>query len=74
MYQTQGNKDLFLNAVNFLAGRTEMITIRPKQQESVYLTLSFRQGRIAFMILLVVVPLLIILAGVYINIRRRLSL
>lgn len=74
MYQTQGNKDLFLNAVNFLAGRTEMITIRPKQQESVYLTLSFKQGRIAFMILLIVMPLLVVLTGIYTNIRRRMSL
>jgi len=73
MYQTQGNKDLFLNSLNFLADRGELITIRPKQQESVYLTLTARQGRIAFLILMIAIPLSVIIAGIYINIRRRVS-
>jgi len=73
MYQTQGNKDLFLNSLNFLADRGELITIRPKDQESVYLTLTAKQGRIAFLILMIAIPLSIIIAGVYINIQRRVS-
>jgi len=71
MYQTQGNKDLFLNSINFLANRSEMITIRPKQQESVYLTLTAKQGRILFFISLILIPLVVIIIGVYINIQRR---
>jgi len=71
MYQTQGNKDLFLNSINFLANRGEMITIRPKQQESVFLTLTSKQGRILFFISLILVPLIIIIVGLYINIQRR---
>ena len=71
MYQTQGNKDLFLNTVNFLADRGDLISIRPKQQESVYLTMTAKQGRMAFFISMIIVPLFIIIAGLYFNIKRR---
>ena len=71
MYQTQGNKDIFLNSINFLANRGEMITIRPKQQESVYLTMTAKQGRIIFFISLLLIPLIVIFIGLYINIQRR---
>jgi ABC-type uncharacterized transport system involved in gliding motility auxiliary subunit len=71
MYQTQGNKDLFLNSLNYLADRGDLITIRPKQQESVYLTLTAQQGRIAFFVSIILVPLIVIVIGLYINIQRR---
>ncbi len=71
MYQTQGNKDLFLNSINYLANRGEMITIRPKQQESVYLTLTSKQGRIVFFVMMLLIPLSVIVVGLYINIQRR---
>ncbi len=71
MYQTQGNKDLFMNAVNFLADRGELITIRPKQQESVYLTMTAKQGRLAFLISILLIPLGVIVAGISITVQRR---
>jgi ABC-type uncharacterized transport system involved in gliding motility auxiliary subunit len=71
MYQTQGNKDLFLNTINYLSDRGDLITIRPKQQESVYLTLTSQQGRIAFFITMIIIPLFVILVGIYVNIQRR---
>jgi ABC-type uncharacterized transport system involved in gliding motility auxiliary subunit len=71
MYQTQGNKDLFLNSLNYLADRGDLITIRPKQQESVYLTLTAQQGRVAFFVTIILVPLVVIVVGLYINIQRR---
>jgi ABC-type uncharacterized transport system involved in gliding motility auxiliary subunit len=73
MYQTQGNKDLFLNSVNYLADRGDLISIRPKQQESVYVTLTALQGRIALFVSLILVPLLVIAVGLYINIHRRIK-
>jgi hypothetical protein len=72
MYQTQGNKDLFLNTINFLADRGELISVRPKQQESVYLTLTAQQGRIAFLVSIILIPLFSIAVGIYITIQRRL--
>jgi len=71
MYKTQGNKDLFLNTINYLADRGELISIRPKQQESVYLTMTLKQGRIAFFVSIIIIPLFIIILGLYINIQRR---
>ena len=71
MYQTQGNKDLFLNTVNYMSDRGDLITIRPKQQDSVYLTMTAKQGRIAFFISMIIIPLFVIFAGLYINIQRR---
>ena len=73
MYQTQGNKDLFLNTINFLADRGDLITIRPKQQESVYLTMTAQQGRIAFLISMILVPLFVVIVGLYFSIQRRLK-
>lgn len=71
MYQTQGNKDLFLNTVNFLADRGELISVRPKQEESVFLTMTTKQGRLAFLVTVILTPLFVILIGLYINIQRR---
>jgi len=71
MYQTQGNKDLFLNTINFLADRGELISVRPKQQESVYLTMTAQQGRIAFLVSIILIPLFSIAVGIYITIQRR---
>jgi ABC-type uncharacterized transport system involved in gliding motility auxiliary subunit len=71
MYQTQGNKDLFLNTVNFLADRGELISVRPKQVESVYLTMTANQGRLAFFVSVLLVPLFSIAVGIYITIQRR---
>ncbi len=71
MYQTQGNKDLFLNALNYLADRGELISVRPKQQESVYLTMTAKQGRTAFLITVLLIPLFIIVIGIYITVQRR---
>jgi ABC-type uncharacterized transport system involved in gliding motility auxiliary subunit len=71
MYQTQGNKDLFLNTINYLSDRGDLITIRPKQQDSVYLTLTSKQGRIAFFIIMIIIPLFVIFVGIYVNIQRR---
>ncbi len=71
MYMTQGNRDLFLNTVNFLANRGDFITIRPKQQESVFLTLTAQQGRVAFFVSMILVPIFIIVVGLLFTIRRK---
>jgi ABC-type uncharacterized transport system involved in gliding motility auxiliary subunit len=71
MFQTQGNKDLFLNTINYLADRGELISVRPKQQESVFLTMTAQQGRIAFFVSIILIPLFVIAVGIYITIQRR---
>lgn len=73
MYRTQGNKDLFLNAINHLADRGDIISIRPKQQEIVLLTMTAKQGKIVFFVFLIVIPLFVIVSGIVITIQRRLK-
>ncbi len=73
MYRTQGNKDLFLNAINHLADRGDLISIRPKQQEVVLLTMTAKQGKIVFFVFLIVIPLFVIVVGIFITIQRGLK-
>jgi len=70
-----GNKDLFLNTVQWLAGDEQLITERPKDEETapklsnVYLTA--RESRKLFWISAVIEPTLILLIGAAISIYRK---
>lgn len=67
----QGNRDFFLNTVNWLAQQENMIAIRPKDPEDRRVTLTRdQQTRIAYLTLLII-PGLILLAGVQTWWRRR---
>jgi ABC-type uncharacterized transport system involved in gliding motility auxiliary subunit len=70
-----GNKDLFLNTVQWLAGEEQLITERPKDEElapklsNVYLTA--RESKRLFWLAVVVEPLLILLVGAMVSIYRK---
>lgn len=70
-----GNKDLFLNTVQWLAGEEKLITERPKDEEvapklsSVYLTA--RDSRTLFWLSAVIEPSLILLIGAVVSIYRK---
>jgi len=66
-----GNKDLFLNAVNWLAEETDLIAIRKKEPQSTPLLLTKTQGRLIFWLPVVIMPLFIFTAGIIILSRRR---
>lgn len=67
----QGNRDLFLNTVNWLAQQENMIAIRPKDPQDRRITLNRdRQSLIKYLTLLII-PGLILLAGVQTWWRRR---
>jgi ABC-type uncharacterized transport system involved in gliding motility auxiliary subunit len=67
----QGNRDLFLNAVNWLAQQENLISIRPHDPEDRRITLTADQGRRIFYLTVLIVPGLILLAGVQTWWRRR---
>jgi ABC-type uncharacterized transport system involved in gliding motility auxiliary subunit len=67
----QGNRDLFLNAVNWLAQQENLISIRPKDPEDRRITLTADQERRIFYLTVLIVPGLILLAGVQTWWRRR---
>jgi hypothetical protein len=67
----QGNRDLFLNTVNWLAQQENLIAIRAKDPEDRRITLTEDQQRRIFYLTVLIVPGLILLAGVQTWWRRR---
>jgi ABC-type uncharacterized transport system involved in gliding motility auxiliary subunit len=67
----QGNRDLFLNAVNWLAQQENLISIRAKDPEDRRITLTADQERLIFYLTVLIVPGLVLLAGVQTWWRRR---
>jgi ABC-type uncharacterized transport system involved in gliding motility auxiliary subunit len=66
-----GNRDLFMNMVNWLSQEEELISIRPKPPESQHLTMTVRQMDRAFYLGVVGLPLAIVLIGASVWWRRR---
>ena len=66
-----GNRDLFLNAVNWLAQQENMIAIRPRDPEDRRLSLTRDQQTRIFWLTVLIIPGLILLAGVQTWWRRR---
>ena len=66
-----GNRDLFLNSVNWLAQQENMIAIRPRDPEDRRLTLTRDQQSRIFWLTVLIIPGLILLAGVQTWWRRR---
>ncbi|MGH9467742.1 MAG: GldG family protein [Terriglobales bacterium] len=67
----QGNRDLFLNTMDWLAGQKQFITIRPKPPSGAPVSITAGHMRGLFYLFLIGLPLVIILAGIGINLKRR---
>ena len=59
-----GNKDLFLNTLNWLAEEEDLISIRPKDTDYNPVALSKTEGRIIFLVPVVIIPALILIVGI----------
>jgi len=66
-----GNLDLLLNTLNWLAGKEEMIGIRNKPFERKQIELSIQNTRIVFYLCVIVLPILVVIAGVIVWLKRR---
>jgi ABC-type uncharacterized transport system involved in gliding motility auxiliary subunit len=66
-----GNRDLFLNTVSWLAQQEDLIAIRPRDPEERRITLTADQERRIFWLTVLIIPGLILAAGVYTWWRRR---
>jgi|SRR5208282_1130706 len=66
-----GNRDLALNTINWLASDEDLISIRPKDREDRRITLTQAQFRLLRITSQVLLPLLVIIAGVSVWWRRR---
>jgi ABC-type uncharacterized transport system involved in gliding motility auxiliary subunit len=68
---TQGNRDLFLNALNWAAQQENLIAIRPKQAGDRRVTMTEDQQRRVFYLSVLGLPLAVALLGVWTWHRRR---
>ncbi|MCX7917570.1 MAG: GldG family protein [bacterium] len=66
-----GNKDFIMNTINYLAEEDVLISIRSKEKENQFLFLSEKSGKFLFFLSVVIIPVLIIIFGSYVTIRRR---
>lgn len=66
-----GNSDFVLNSINYLADREESISIRPKDLRVRPLTITASQSLIWAVVVIVIIPLAILLTGLFIWLRRR---
>jgi ABC-type uncharacterized transport system involved in gliding motility auxiliary subunit len=69
--QFLGNRDLFLNTVNWLAQQEDMISIRPREPSDRRLTITADQQQRLYWLSIFLIPGLIIAAGVNAWWRRR---
>jgi ABC-type uncharacterized transport system involved in gliding motility auxiliary subunit len=66
-----GNRDLALNAINWLASDEDLISIRPKERDDRHINLTNAQMRWLMITSQFLLPLLIVLGGVSVWWRRR---
>jgi ABC-type uncharacterized transport system involved in gliding motility auxiliary subunit len=68
---TQGNGNLFMNSVSWLAQDESFISIRPKDPTDRRLTLTEAQSRMVSYISVVLLPISILIAGISVWMNRR---
>ena len=69
-WRNQGNADLFLNTVNYLAEEEDLISIRPKEVDDRRVTLTQADVKTIFYLVVIAIPLLVIIGGVVFYIKR----
>jgi len=68
-----GNRDLFMNALSWLAEEEDLIAIRPKKAEGQPVVLSYTQGRVIFWTSVILLPGTVLMVGVVILRLRRIA-
>jgi hypothetical protein len=66
-----GNRDLLLNSANWALGQEKNITIRPKGAVDYRLTLTETQNNIIKIVSIVLLPLAVVIPGLFVYLRRR---
>ena len=66
-----GNSDLFLNTVHWIVGDENLISIRPRVAEKGELTINQNQLTAIFMVTVVLLPSIVLFAGIGVWLKRR---
>ena len=67
----EGNRDLFMNTVNWLAQQENLIAIRPREAADRRITLTANKSAGMFWMPIVFIPAIVLGAGVFSWWRRR---
>jgi len=70
-FHFQGNGDLFLNVVNWLAEQGDLISIRAREPGDNRISLSAQQSQVIFWLGVVLLPISILIAGIVIYVQRK---
>ena len=70
-YGVSGNGNFFLNIANWLTEEADLIAIQPKTQMPRTIQLTPSQGRLLFLVSVVILPLAVLLLGLSVWLRRR---
>ena len=69
-WKNEGNADLFLNTINYLAEEEDLISIRPKDFDDRRVTLTSADVTTIFYLVVIAIPLLVIMGGVVFYVKR----
>jgi ABC-type uncharacterized transport system involved in gliding motility auxiliary subunit len=69
-FQNEGNANIFLNTINYLAEEEDLISIRPKDFDDRRVTLTQAEVSTLFYLIVIAIPLLVVITGVVFYIRR----
>ena len=67
----QGNMDLFLNVMGWLAEEEDLISIRPRNPEDRRLNLTAKQTKFFMYFSIIILPAIVVLSGFTMYLRRR---
>jgi len=70
-FPAQGNGNLFLNMVSWLAQDEDLISIRPKSPQDRRILLSESQQSMLRLVAVILIPGVVLVAGIFVWIRRR---
>ncbi len=70
-YKLQGNGDLFMNTISWLAEDENLISIRPKSVKAQPVVLTAQDSLIALVVPVILTPLTVVLAGIVVFVYRR---
>jgi len=70
-FNFSGNGNFFLNTINWLTEEADLISIQPKTSSPRTIHMTATQGRILLFVSLIILPLVVLVAGISVWVRRR---
>ncbi len=70
-YSNSNNQDFFINMFNFISGKEQGVTITPKSFSYTGFDMNEQQATILGIVLCIIIPIVVIVLGIVIWVRRR---